>query len=84
MVGEDLRSNMIISIMMDESKEKISKEELKHFINFVNIKMKTNKSKNNVDSRIIGIKKMILDIYYKQFIDVYREFKEVSSLFNKE
>jgi len=82
MVGDELRSNIIVSVMMDEFKEKINKEELKQFINFVNIKMKTNKSKNNLDARIIGIRKLFLEMYYKQFIEIYQKFKEVDTIYN--
>lgn len=70
-----LKRNIIIAIMKDETNDTIETDELKNFINFLNILMKNNKSKNSIDGRVLGLKKMIVDLYYQKF-------KEVDTIYN--
>jgi hypothetical protein len=70
-----LKRNVIIAIMKDETNDTIETDELKNFINFLNILMKNNKSKNSIDGRVLGLKKMIVDLYYQKF-------KEVDTIYN--
>ena len=70
-----LKRNVIIAIMKDETNDTIETDELKNFINCLNILMKNNKSKNSIDGRVLGLKKMIVDLYYQKF-------KEVDTIYN--
>ena len=70
-----LKRNIIIAIMKDETYDTIETDELNNFINFLNILMKNNKSKNSIDGRVSGLKKMIVDLYYQKF-------KEVDTIYN--
>lgn len=62
----DIKSDMVKSMLMKYTDNQISKDEIERFINYINIIVKSNKSRNNLDSRILGIYNIIKK-HYKDY-----------------
>lgn len=71
----DIKSDMIKSMLNKKSNNTIPKEEIERFINYINVIVKSNKSKNNLNNRILGI--------YNIIKDYYKEFKKLNAVITK-
>ena len=62
----DIKHDMIATMLNKDTNGTINKDDIERFINYLNIIVKTNKSKNNLDNRILGIYNLIKE-YYKDY-----------------
>lgn len=62
----NIKSDMIRSMLSKATNGKISVDDTDNFIDYLNVIVKVNKSKNNLDNRILGIYNLIKR-YYKEY-----------------
>ena len=65
----DIKSDMVKSMILKATNGEISKEEIERFTNYLNVIVKTNRSKNNLNNRILCMYNTIQE-YYKEYIKI--------------
>lgn len=63
----ELKHDVIELMIKKATENKIEKEEIEKFINYINIIIKSNKSKNSIDSRLSGLYKLVKEYYYNNY-----------------
>lgn len=58
-----IKNNLVKSILSKYTNDRIEEEELKKFNRYLDLQLRNNKSKNNLDSRISSINKIIQKQY---------------------
>jgi len=58
-----IKNNLVKSILSKYTNDRIEEEELKKFYRYLDLQLKNNNSKNNLDSRISSINKIIQKQY---------------------
>ena len=71
-----IKHDIIKILIENETDNKISHEETENFIFFINVMLKTNKSKNSIDGRIAGLQSVIKECYYEKF-------KKINDIYTK-
>ena len=72
----ELKHDIIEILIKKETDNKISHEEIENFIFFVNVMLKSNKSKNSIEGRINGLQSLIKECYYNNF-------KKINEIYTK-
>lgn len=59
----DIKQDIVKTMLSKYTNKSLSKEEFTKFYKYLNLQLKDNKSKNNLDNRINSIYKMIQKLY---------------------
>ena len=71
----DIKSDMVKSMINKATNGKETREEIEKFINYLNVIVKTNKSKNNLNNRILCL--------YNSIKDYYSDYKKINLAITK-
>lgn len=71
----DIKHDMVATMLTKDTDGNISKDDIERFLNYLNIIVKTNKSKNNLDNRILGI--------YNLIKEYYKDYKKLNAVISK-
>ncbi len=71
----DIKSDMVKSMIIKITNGKANREEIERFTNYLNVIVKTNKSRNNLNNRILGL--------YNSIKEYYRDYRKINSVITK-
>lgn len=65
----DIKHDIVKIMLLKETDNKISTEEIERFVNYLNVIVKSNKSSNNLNNRITSLFKVIKE-HYKEYTKI--------------